>query len=62
MNITRVTPVGRPPGIIHCPACGAKLGRSDDPAVGYYTHCGVCDAKLVMRIEGSAILVTVKGR
>jgi hypothetical protein len=60
MNTTRVTPVGRPPGIIHCPACGAKLGRSDDPAVGYYTHCGICDVELSVRIKGPAILIGVK--
>lgn len=60
MKIERVVPVGRPPGILHCPACGAKLGHSLNPATGYFTHCGRCDAELVMRIEGAAIMVAVK--
>lgn len=60
MKIERVVPVGRVPGILHCPACGARIGDSRNPAVGYFTHCGLCDAELVMRIEGSAILVGLK--
>jgi hypothetical protein len=58
--IERMVPAGRLDGILRCPACGAQLGRANDPAVGYYTHCGVCDVELVMRIEGPAIMVTVR--
>lgn len=60
MKIERVVPVGRMPGMLHCPACGAKIGESRNPATGYFTHCGVCDAELVMHIEGPAIFVSVK--
>lgn len=60
MRIERVTPVGRPPGILHCPNCGRRLGRTDDPATGYLTRCSLCQAELVMRIEGPAIMATVR--
>lgn len=60
MNVERVTPVGRPDGILHCPACGWRLGETTNPATGYLTQCSGCKARLVMRIEGPAILVTVR--
>lgn len=60
MKSARVTPVRRPPGILHCPQCGAKLGSKGSPAVGYFTCCSLCGVALVMRIDRSTILVTVK--
>lgn len=55
MNIERVTPVGRPPGILHCPNCATPLGKSDDPAVGYLTKCSLCGVRLTVRIDGTRI-------
>jgi transcription elongation factor Elf1 len=60
MNITRVVPAGRPEGILRCPSCGARLGEARNPAVGYLTHCGLCEARLNVRIEGPRIFVTLK--
>lgn len=60
MNIRRVTPVGRPSGMLRCPECGWPLGASDNPATGYLVECSGCKARLVMRIEGPAIMVAVK--
>jgi hypothetical protein len=60
VRIERVVPVGRLPGILHCPSCGWPLGDARNPATGYLVECSGCKAKLVMRIEGAAIMVTVK--
>lgn len=59
MNVERVVPVGRPAGMLRCPSCGCQLGASDNPAIGYITHCSFCDVRLVVRVEGPAILLAV---
>jgi transcription elongation factor Elf1 len=60
MNIERVTPAGRPTGMLCCPDCGHQLGRADNPATGYLTRCSLCGISLSVRIDGPAILIAVK--
>jgi hypothetical protein len=60
VRIERVTPVGRQPGIVRCPSCGAKLSESSNPATGYFTRCSLCRVELSVRTEGEALLVSVK--
>lgn len=48
-------------GVVFCPRCANRLGRTDSPSLGYLTKCGVCGRGLsIERVDGS-IIVTVTG-
>lgn len=47
-------------GRIHCPGCGAGIGRAESPAIGYVKECPHCNAPLEIRLEGNDVVITLR--
>jgi hypothetical protein len=46
-------------GVLFCPACCAKLGRGDSPAIGYLDNCPNCRRRLIVRFVPGAVTIVL---
>jgi hypothetical protein len=47
------------PGLLHCPACCAKLGHGTSPSIGYLEECPTCKRRLVVRFVPGAVTIVL---
>jgi hypothetical protein len=47
------------PGLLHCPACCAKLGHGTSPSVGYVEECPVCKRRLMVRFTQGVVTIVL---
>lgn len=46
-------------GPLYCPACCARLGRGDSPAVGYLERCPRCKRRLMIKFTPGAVAIVL---
>jgi hypothetical protein len=57
--IERVHQDARPSHMIFCPACCAKLGRADSPAIGYLEACPGCRRSGRIRFAAGGVTIVL---